>query len=154
MGIVWISKVTLLVTVIGLISFNVSAASLTECAYIEDVQKRLACYDELAGRVKEKMAEAEQPKVSTREREVIRQQAASQAIGPAPKVDDFTIAEIRRNRLKRITYVASDGRRFQDHSQGRFEFERGDRVELRPGFLSSKLLVRGDGLQIKVKEIE
>jgi hypothetical protein len=154
MGIVWISKVTLLATVIGLISFNVSAASLTECAYIEDVQNRLACYDELAGRVKKKMAEAEQPKVTTREREVIRQQAATQAIGPAPKVDDFTITEIRRNRLKRVTYVASDGRRFQDHSQGRFEFGTGDRVELRPGFLSSKLLVRGDGLQIKVKEIE
>ncbi|MEK9876242.1 MAG: hypothetical protein VW684_06225 [Betaproteobacteria bacterium] len=154
MGIVWISKVALLGVFVGLISVDVRAASLTECAYIEDVERRLACYDELAGRVKEKMAEAEQPKVTTREREVIRQQAATQAIGPAPKIDDFTIAEIRRNRLKRVTYVASDGRRFRDDSPGRFEFERGDRVELRPGFLSSKLLVRNDGLQIKVKEIE
>jgi len=154
MGIVRISKLTMIGIFIALTNVDVYAASLTECAYIENVEQRLACYDELAGRVKKKMAEAEQPKVTTREREVIRQQAATQAIGPAPKVDDFTITEIRRNRLKRITYVASDGRRFRDDSPGRFEFERGDQVELRPGFLSSKLLVRGDGLQIKVKEIE
>ncbi len=132
---------------------NALAADIGACAEIESVKKRLACYDDLAGRVQEKMAEVTAKPTSTKEREAIRQEAVAVVIGKKPEADAFKIKRVYRNRLNRITYIADDGRRFKNQASGTSAFRSGDIVRLEEGFLGAKLLVRADGLQAKVKEI-
>ncbi len=128
-------------------------ASLLDCADIESVEARLACYDELAGRVEEKISESQAPAVSTQKREVIRQEAAAVAIGQKPVTDAFTIKRAIRSKIMRMTYIGDDGRRFVDQSTHQVTFRAGDRVRLERGFMGAKILVRSDGLRLKVKEV-
>ena len=128
-------------------------ASLLDCADIESVEARLACYDELAGRVEEKISESQAPAVSTQKREVIRQEAAAVAIGQKPVTDAFTIKRAIRSKIMRMTYIGDDGRRFVDQTTHQVAFRAGDRVRLERGFMGAKILVRSDGLRLKVKEV-
>lgn len=151
MGSVWKKSVGLIG--LCLLSANAFAADIGSCAEIESVKKRLACYDDLAGRVQEKMAEVDAKPMSTQEREAIRQEAVAVVIGEKPEADAFKIKRVYRNRLNRITYIAEDGRRFKNQASGTTAFRRGDNVRLEEGFLGAKILIRTDGLQAKVKEI-
>ena len=143
------------VGLIGLLLLSTSAmtADIGACAEIESVKKRLACYDDLAGRVQEKIAEVDAKPTSTQEREAIRQEAVAVVIGEKPEADAFKIKRVYRNRLNRITYIADDGRRFKNQASGTSAFRSGDAVRLKEGFLGAKVLVRTDGLRAKVKEI-
>ena len=132
---------------------NSVAATIGDCSAIKDQSDRLNCYDELAGRVEEKMAEVEAKPTSTQERQMIRQEAVSVVIGEKPAVDALRIKQVFRNRLNRITYIAEDGRRFKNQASTGVSFREGDEVRLEEGFLGAKILVRTDGLQAKVKEI-
>ena len=71
----------------------------------------------------------------------------------APDVDEFKIVEVFRNRFMRVTFIAEDGRRFSKGSTTPSVFRKDDLVRLEKGFMGSKVLVRSDGLRIKVKEI-
>jgi hypothetical protein len=52
-----------------------------------------------------------------------------------------------------MSYISDDGRRFVDQSTHQLAFSEGDRVSLERGFMGAKILVRSDGLRLKVKEV-
>jgi len=131
----------------------VFAATLLECAAIEDVDKRLKCYDKMADRVQAKITEVKEIRATTEVKKALRQEVVESVIAVEPEVDEFKIAEIYRNKILRVTFIAEDGRRFARDSSARSQFKRGDLVRLGRGFMGSKILVRSDGLRIKVKEI-
>ena len=145
-------KIVLLAILMSLAE-GARGASLLDCADIESVEARLACYDDLAGRVEEKISESKAPAVSTQQREVIRQEAAAVAIGKKPATDSFTIKRAVRSKILRMSYISDDGRRFVDQSTHQLAFNEGDRVRLERGFMGAKILVRSDGLRLKVKEV-
>ena len=129
------------------------AASLLECAALEDVDKRLKCYDAMANRVQTKIIEVEEVRATTEVKQALRQEVVEAVIAVEPEVDQFKIVDIYRNKILRVTFIAEDGRRFAKDSGTRSQFRQGDRVRLERGFMGSKILVRSDGLRIKVKEI-
>jgi hypothetical protein len=129
------------------------SASLLECAALEDVDKRLKCYDKMANRVRTEITEVEEVRASTEVKQALRQEVVETVISVEPDVDEFKIVEVFRNRFMRVTFIAEDGRRFSKGSTTPSVFRKDDLVRLEKGFMGSKVLVRSDGLRIKVKEI-
>ncbi|MBT3425551.1 MAG: hypothetical protein HOL98_16820 [Gammaproteobacteria bacterium] len=132
---------------------QVFSASLLECAAIEDVDTRLECYDKMADRVQIKIIEVEEVRATTEVKKALRQEVLETVIAMEPEVDEIKIVDIYRNKIMRVTYIAEDGRRFSKGSTTPSQFRKGDLVRLEKGFMGAKILVRADGLRIKVKEI-
>ena len=129
------------------------AASLLECAALENVDKRLKCYDAMANRVQTKIIEVEKVRATTEVKQALRQEVVETIIAVEPEVDQFKIVDIYRNKILRATFIVEDGRRFAKDSGTKSMFRKGDLVRLERGFMGSKILIRSDGLRIKVKEI-
>ena len=143
--------------VLLLISFSLSAGAetLLECSQIEDAAKRVACYDQLAGRVEEKMEEKHEG--TTQQRVEARTESiAEEVVGvveQAADVSDLEIKRVVRDRSKRVTYVTTDGRVFQRSSGSRLTFRVGDKCELESGVMNAIFLLCNDGKKNKVKEL-
>ena len=72
------------------------AASLLECAALEDVDKRLKCYDAMANRVQTKIIEVEEVRATTEVKQALRQEVVEAVIAVEPEVDQFKIVDIYR----------------------------------------------------------
>ncbi|MBD3648132.1 MAG: hypothetical protein HUJ31_11930 [Pseudomonadales bacterium] len=128
--------------------------TLMDCKKIEDVEKRVACYDRVAGRVEEKMKE--DYRGTTDQRTEARNQSITQeVVGTVqpPATKPMAIDKVLRDRNRRIVFVTTDGRRFRKRSSSPTSFRPGDTVRLEDGVFGSVFLVNADGLKIKVKEI-
>lgn len=126
-----------------------------ECSQIKDASKRVACYDKIAGRVEEKMEESQEG--TTKEKVQMKNQSIAEEVmgseSPAAKLMTLKIKKILRDRNRRITYVATDGRRFRRSTSANLNFAEGDTLRIDEGVMGSIFLVRGDGRRIKVKEL-
>ena len=148
---------TKIAAVLLLMSFSWSAGAetLLECSQIEDAAKRVACYDQLAGRVEEKMEEKHEG--TTQQRVEARTESiAEEVVGiveQAADVQGLEIKRVVRDRTKRVTYVTTDGRVFSRSSGSRITFRVGDKCELESGVMSALFLVCNNGRKNKVKEL-
>jgi hypothetical protein len=136
-------------------STGANAETLIECSKIADAAERVACYDNLAGRVEEKMVE---PQVGTTEERIEARQlsVAEEVVGDgsqAPDIVTLKISRLIRDRSRRVTYLSEDGRLFARSTSETKNFKVGDTVQIEKGMLSGIFLVRDDGMKIKVKEV-
>lgn len=136
-------------------SCSVSAETLLECSKIEDATERVACYDQLAGRVEEKLEEkyegTTEQRVEARKIDIAEEVVGSEAA--APELLLLEIANVYRDRNNRVTYRTTDGRYFKRSNSEKFTFKVGDICTLKKGAFSSIYLIREDGLKSKVKEL-
>ena len=130
---------------------------MLDCSKLESEKDRLACYDEVAGRVEKKLEET--PTGTTKERVEARNEViATAVVGEEAKetVPDLMKIEIRkviRDDIGRVTYQATDGRFFRRSTGSKVTFSVGDICTIEEGVLGSKFLVREDGSKNKVKEL-
>ena len=140
-----------------ILSFSASqgAETLLECSQIEDAAERVTCYDQLAGRVEEKMEEKHEGTTAQRV-EARTESIAEEVVGVVEQpadIHDLEIKRVVRDRAGRVTYVTTDGRVFQRSSGSRITFRVGDKCELESGVMNSIFLVCNDDQKNKVKEL-
>jgi hypothetical protein len=130
---------------------------MLECAKLESEEDRLACYDEVAGRVEKQLDEPKQG--TTEERVEARNEAIAEAV-VGKEVDEsvpdplqIEIAKVIRDSNRRVTYQTTDGRFFRRSTGSTVTFREGDLCTIEKGALSAKFLVRNDGRKNKVKEL-
>ena len=134
-----------------------SAQSMLECAKLENQADRLACYDEVAGRVEKKLDEPQTG--TTQERVEARNEAIAEAVVGAETEDDLPdplqleIQKVIRDSNRRVIYQTTDGRYFRRSTGSNVTFRKGDLCTVEEGMLSAVFLVRQDGKKNKVKEL-
>lgn len=148
-------KAAILISVF-LVATNLGARTLMECAEIDDVNERVACYDELAGRVEEKLDKKHAGK--TRQRVEAKNRSITEEVvgaeeSPERRLTSMQIDRVVRNRNGRVVYVTTDGRMFRKISQIPANFRKNARVRLQDGVFGSSFLVDEDGLKLKVREL-
>lgn len=140
---------------IASLSSSVGADTLLECSQIEDVDERVACYDDLAGRVEVKMDDSYEG--TTEQRVEARNESITEEIvgsdKPAPELMSLEVKKVHRNRSGRLVYQMTDGRLFRRSSSSRISFRAGDKCNLESGVMGSVFLVREDGKKNKVEEL-
>jgi len=138
-----------------LVAFSAHGESLMDCAKIDDVDARIACYDRLAGRVEKKLEEeysgTTEQRVEKRAKEITEEIVGTTV--KAPTIMTLQVKTVNRDRTGRITYVTTDGRLFRKVASKPVSFRKGDRLQIEDGVLGSIFLVRDDGMSIKVKEL-
>ena len=134
-----------------------NAQTMLGCAKLENEEDRLACYDEVAGRVEK---ELDEPKQGTTEQRVeARNEAIAEAVvgkevdESVPDLLQVEIARVIRDSNRRVTYKTTDGRYFRRSTGSNVTFREGDLCTIEEGVLSAKFLVRSDGRKSKVKEL-
>lgn len=134
-----------------------SAQTMLDCSKLENEEDRLACYDEVAGRVEK---ELDQPqKGTTEERVEARNEVIAEAVigteadDVAPDLLQVEIAKVIRDSNRRVTYQTTDGRYFRRSTGSTATFREGDRCTIEAGMMSAIFLVRDDGKKNKVKEL-
>ena len=133
------------------------AQTMLECAKLENQEDRLACYDDVAGRVEKDLKESQEG--TTKERVEARNEAIAEAVvGERAKevVPDLLKLEIQRvirDSNRRVTYQTTDGRYFRRSTGSNVTFKVGDTCTIEEGVLGATFLVRDDGRKNKVKEL-
>ena len=134
-----------------------SAQTMLECSKLEGEEARLACYDEVAGRVRK---ELEVPQQGTTEQRVeARNEAIAEAVvggeteNDVPDLLKLEIEKVIRDSNLRVTYRTTDGRYFRRSSGSKVTFRAGEICTIEEGMLGSVFLVREDGAKNKVKEL-
>jgi hypothetical protein len=140
---------------IASLSSSAGADTLLECSQIENADERMACYDDLAGRVEEKMEDSYEG--TTEQRVEARNESINEEIvgsdEPAPELMSLEIKKVHRDRSGRLVYQMTDGRLFKRSSSSMISFRAGDKFNLESGVMGSVFLVREDGKKNKVKEL-
>jgi len=135
----------------------VSAQTMLDCSKLESEKDRLACYDEVAGRVEKKLEESHPG--TTQERVEARNEVIAEAVvgedseERMPDLLKIEIQKVLRDDNRRVTYQSSDGRFFQRSTGSRITFKAGDICTIEEGVLGSLFLVRDDGSKNKVREL-
>lgn len=145
------------ITVLMAISFSASAGAetLLECSRIEDGVERVACYDNVAGRVEKKMEVAYEGTTEQRV-EARKESIAEEVVGSGESMPDLLTLEIKevlRDRNRRITYLTTDGRIFRRSNSAMIRFSVGDKCTLEDGVMGAIFMVREDGRKNKVEEL-
>jgi len=134
-----------------------SAQTMLECSKLESEEDRLACYDEVAGRVEKELDEP--LRGTTEERVEARNEAIAEAVvgtendEAAPDLLQVEIAKVIRDSNRRVIYQTTDGRYFRRSTGSTATFSEGDLCTIEEGVLSAMFLVRSDGRKNKVKEL-
>lgn len=134
-----------------------NAQTVLECAKLENQEDRLACYDEVAGRVEKKLDEPQQG--TTQERVEARNEAIAEAVVGAETEEDvpdllrLEIETVIRDSNRRVIYKTTDGRYFRRSTASSVTFRAGDVCSIEEGVFSAIFLVRDDGKKNKVKEL-
>ncbi len=140
---------------IASLSPSVGADTLLECSQIEDADERVACYDNLAGRVEVKMDDSYEGTTEQRV-EARNESITAEIVGsdePAPELMTMEIKKVLRDRSRRLVYQMTDGRLFKRSSGSSISFKVGDKCTLETGVMGSVFMVREDGKKNKVKEL-
>jgi hypothetical protein len=133
------------------------AQTMLECAKLESQEDRLACYDEVAGRVEKDLKQTQQG--TTQERVEARNEAIAEAVvgqqaeEAVPDLLKLEIQKVIRDSNRRVTYQTTDGRYFQRSTGSKVTFKAGDTCTIEEGVLGATFLVRDDGRKNKVKEL-
>jgi hypothetical protein len=142
--------------IIGFAS-TAGAQSMLECSQLENQQERLECYDEVAGRVEEKLEKERtgttEERVESRNEDVTEEIVGAKPSEVIPDVMTVEIAKIIRDRSRRVVYKTADGRYFRRSSSSRITFREGDTCVIEDGMFGSMFLVREDGQKNKVEEL-
>lgn len=142
--------------ILGLAS-TAGAQSMLECSQLEDQQARLECYDEVAGRVEEKLEKERtgttKERVEARNEDVTEEIVGAKPSEVVPDVMAIEIEKVIRDRNRRIIYKTADGRYFRRSSSSRITFRVGDNCVIEDGMFGSIFLVRNDGQKNKVEEL-
>lgn len=129
--------------------------TLLECSKIEDPSARVACYDQVAGRVEEKIQKTDQG--ATADRIEARQESlAEEIIGDtniSEKILTVTIDRVIRNKIGRVTFITTDGRYFLRAASSRTSWKPGEVLKIESGMLGSMFLVNSEGSKVKVQEV-
>lgn len=129
----------LICTLFVLTSSQLFASSLKECRKIEDISKRLTCYDTLAD-TKIGLSESHFGEVKYKE---------------VPEEKVFTVVGVRKSRDK-YTITMDDHQIWKQAETSRtFRVSKGDKVVINSGTFSSYFLKKVDGKsRIKVKRVK
>lgn len=130
---------------------------MLECSQLEDQQERLDCYDQVAGRVEEKLEKERtgttEERVEARNEEVTQEIVGAKPSEVVPDILTVEIQKVMRDRTRRVIYKTTDGRYFRRSSSSRVTFRVGDTCEIDEGMFGSVFLVRKDGQKNKVEEL-
>ena len=130
---------------------------MLECSELENQQERLKCYDEVAGRVEEKLEKERtgttEERVEARNEEVTEEIVGAKPSEVVPDVMAVEIEKVIRDRARRVVYKTTDGRYFRRSSSSRVTFREGDNCAIDKGMFGSMFLVRDDGQKNKVEEL-
>lgn len=133
------------------------AQSMLECSQLEDQQERLECYDEVAGRVEEKLEKERtgttQERVEARNEDVTEEIVGARPSEVVPDILSVEIDKVIHDRTRRVVYKTTDGRYFRRSSSSRITFRVGDNCVIEDGMFGSIFLVRDDGQKNKVEEL-
>ena len=133
------------------------AQSMLECSELEDQQERLECYDEVAGRVEEKLGKERtgttEERVEARNEDVTEEIVGAKPSEVVPDVLTVEIEKVIRDRNRRVIYKTADGRYFRRSTSSRITFREGDNCVIDEGMFGSIFLVRDDGQKNKVEEL-